>query len=189
MTTRRSPADGASNTELVTRCIQGDATAWEQLVLRYERLVYSIPLKEGMSKGEAAEVAQETFAALVKDLDRIRDPERLAYWLMTATRRQIWRMRAADNDQPSPAEDSVEQDWEDRHAEIAWLYDALESLGEPCRTVLQLLYFDPESPSYAEIAVAIGRPVGSIGPVRARCLTRMRELMEADLADLGEADA
>jgi hypothetical protein len=29
-------------------------------------------------------------------------------------------MRAAEKDQPSPTEDIIEQDWVERHAEIAW---------------------------------------------------------------------
>jgi len=34
-------------------------------------------------------------------------------------------------------------------------------------------------PSYAEVAAALGLPVGSIGPTRARCLQTLRELLVA----------
>jgi DNA-directed RNA polymerase specialized sigma24 family protein len=37
---------------------------------------------------------------------------------------------------------------------------------------------DP-APSYAEISDELGVPVGSIGPTRARCLARLRVLLEA----------
>jgi RNA polymerase sigma factor (sigma-70 family) len=55
---------------------------------------------------------------------------------------------------------------------------ALERLAEPCRTLLGLLYGDDEAPAYAEIAARLGVPLGSIGPTRARCLGKLRTLME-----------
>jgi hypothetical protein len=39
------------------------------------------------------------------------------------------------------------------------------------------LYFQPERPSYAEVARRLGRPVGSIGPSRARCLKKLRQVL------------
>jgi len=43
------------------------------------------------------------------------------------------------------------------------------------------------APSYAEVSEALGMPIGSIGPTRARCLASLRTLaVDADLApDLG----
>jgi DNA-directed RNA polymerase specialized sigma24 family protein len=32
-------------------------------------------------------------------------------------------------------------------------------------------------PSYTDVSAALGMPIGSIGPTRARCLARLRELM------------
>jgi DNA-directed RNA polymerase specialized sigma24 family protein len=40
------------------------------------------------------------------------------------------------------------------------------------------LFFDPSEPSYAEIAVRLGRPLGSVGPLRARCLDRLKSLLD-----------
>ena len=44
------------------------------------------------------------------------------------------------------------------------LHDALLRLAAPCRELLIALYFDPEKPSYAEIAARFDRSVGGIGP-------------------------
>ena len=44
--------------------------------------------------------------------------------------------------------------------------------------VLRLLIVDPP-PSYREIAAALGIPIGSIGPTRARALARLRSEAEA----------
>jgi DNA-directed RNA polymerase specialized sigma24 family protein len=44
--------------------------------------------------------------------------------------------------------------------------------------MLQQLYFHVEEPSYEDVAASLGIPVGSVGPTRARCLKRLRKLLE-----------
>ena len=56
------------------------------------------------------------------------------------------------------------------HWELSECLEAdLAKIGEPCRELLLAHYFQPERSSYAEVAERLGRPVGSIGPTRARC--------------------
>src|SRR5262245_22855161 len=53
--------DGAEASEdewLVQGCLQGEARAWEQLIDRYKKLIYSIPLKYGASPEDASDVFQ-----------------------------------------------------------------------------------------------------------------------------------
>ncbi|MEM9562929.1 MAG: sigma-70 family RNA polymerase sigma factor [Actinomycetota bacterium] len=56
------------------------------------------------------------------------------------------------------------------------LREAFRSLGDRCRELLGLLATDPPL-SYAEVAELTGRPIGSIGPTRQRCLADLRKLM------------
>ncbi len=56
-----------------------------------------------------------------------------------------------------------------------WLRSGLERIDERCRRLLRALYFDPDEPSYANIASSIGIAEGSVGPIRARCLKRLRD--------------
>jgi DNA-directed RNA polymerase specialized sigma24 family protein len=58
------------------------------------------------------------------------------------------------------------------------LWRAFGELPERCRQLLRILIASP-APSYAEVAAALSMPVGSIGPTRARCLRRLRQLLEA----------
>lgn len=172
----------SDNAELLVGCRDGDHRAWEQIVDRYERLVYAIPLREGLRRDDAADVTQETFAALVDSLDRIKDPDRLGYWLMTVARRLTWRVRhgqrhgvidldeIAADDGPSIVDGTL-------HA--VWVHEAITRLDDPCRSLVLSLFFDPSEPSYGEIALRLGRPLGSVGPLRARCLGRLREILEA----------
>jgi DNA-directed RNA polymerase specialized sigma24 family protein len=41
-----------------------------------------------------------------------------------------------------------------------------------------MLYFDIEEPSYVDIAQKMSMPVASIGPTRARCLEKLKRLLE-----------
>ena len=169
------------DSDLLHRCQDGDAHAWEMLVARYERLIFSVALRTGLTREDAADVTQTTFVALLESITRLRDDERVSYWLMTVARRQAWRVRRR-RDRESPwCDDAAERvdpigDWE----RITDVYTALRRLGQPCRDLLHALYFDPAAPSYAAIAERLGRAVGGLGPMRARCLRRMRTLLGED---------
>ncbi|WP_435770800.1 RNA polymerase sigma factor [Nocardioides sp. SYSU DS0651] len=172
-----------TDAELLDRCRRRDAEAWNLLVARYERLVYSVALRNGLGPEDAADVTQGTFVTLIDSLDRIRDEERLASWLMTVTRRQSWRVRNlsrrhVDLDTvPETAEDPL-GDWDT----VVTLHSALAQLGGTCKDLLHALYFEAESPSYAEIAARFGRSVGGIGPLRGRCLEKLRDILTEEEA-------
>lgn len=53
-------------------------------------------------------------------------------------------------------------------------------MDERCKDLLFALYFDPEEPSYEKVAERLSMPVGSIGPTRARCLKRLKKILEED---------
>lgn len=42
---------------LVDACLKGDSQAWETLILRYQRLIYSIPSRSGFSPVDAADIS------------------------------------------------------------------------------------------------------------------------------------
>lgn len=181
--TRRTPSNelNVDNQALVLACRLGDQGAWDAIVDRYERLVWAVALGEGLNADQAADVAQECFGALVRSLDDLAEPERVGSWLMTVARRQSWQLR---NALAQPHAEITDRDnvADDNTAELAhalWVYEAVERLDDPCRTLVQALFFDPDEPSYSEVAVRLGRPLGSIGPLRARCLERLRSILEA----------
>ncbi|MBS4753704.1 sigma-70 family RNA polymerase sigma factor [Nocardioides sp. zg-ZUI104] len=176
---RATPSAPPTDAELLARCRRRDADAWRMLVDRYERLVYTVALRNGLAAEDAADVTQNTFVTLLDSLDRIRDEERLASWLMTVARRQSWRVRTlsrrtVDLDQVAEQSEDPLADWDT----VTSLHDALATLGGHCRELLQALYLDAEEPSYAEIAARMGRSVGGIGPMRGRCLAKLRGILE-----------
>jgi RNA polymerase sigma factor (sigma-70 family) len=176
--------------DLIQQCRRGSAGAWHQVLNRYERLVFSIPLRYGLSQDDAADIAQITFAALVQNIDNLADDSRLGAWLSTVARRSTWRLLGRRRREiPSEhlegssfAESAVVLGKSDadsiEHWELSdWLDTGLSQLSERCRKLLTALYFEPEFSSYAEVAEHFGMPLGSVGPTRARCLKRLRQVL------------
>ncbi len=180
-----------SDEDIVLACRRGDAAAWEALVARYQRLVYSIPIRAGLPADLAADVFQDVFAALVQHLDRIEQPARIGAWLVTTAKRETWRQSRGErtrgrsdwegdydptselpNNDPLPGEELLRL--EEQHR----VRTAVAALDERCRTLLTMLFYTSDPPSYADIAAALGISEGSIGPTRARCLQKLRHLLE-----------
>jgi len=178
--------------QLLLACRRGDEAAWEALIARYQRLIYAIPRRAGLSADEVAEVFQDVFATLVEKLDGIEQPERLQAWLVTTARRKTWRALVKEKRGPlstddesvesevgqlagsNPLPDEVLLNLEEQHQ----VRTALAALDERCRNLLTLLFYTTEPPAYAEIAKKLGCSEGSIGPTRARCLEKLLKLLK-----------
>jgi len=187
---------------LVERCLGGDPKAWDALVRRHERLVYSVARSYRLPPTEAGDVFQEVFAALVRGLPRIRDARALVRWLSSTTDRiaraaALRRRRElalgigddpAELDQMAAGGAPIEAHLEELEAR-ALVRLALEELPPQCRRLLTAMYYEDPAPAYADLARRLGTPIGSLGPTRARCLERMRAVLarlEAGSAPTGE---
>ncbi len=81
-----------TDAELLAASVAGDVTAWDGLVARYARLVYSIGLREGLDEEEATEVVEGAFLALLDASDGPEPLLRPASWLVTMARQEIGRV-------------------------------------------------------------------------------------------------
>ena len=197
--------DDPSVIALVTRVVDGDQDAWNEVIDRYAPLVWSICARFGLSRQDCDDVGQGVWLALVEHIGALRQPAALPGWLATTTRNECLRMvrssQRYDHDglPPEellpPGEDAAMIEQEIIAAERnAALRAAFRELGHRCHDLLTRLIADPP-PSYAEVSEELGVPVGSIGPTRARCLDRLRQsqYLAGFLADpsgeLGAAEA
>ncbi|HEU4509642.1 MAG TPA: sigma-70 family RNA polymerase sigma factor [Pyrinomonadaceae bacterium] len=179
-----------SDLELVSACRRGDQLAWEKLIRRYQRLIYTIPLRAGLSEDQAAEVFQDVFTTLFQRLHDIEQPERLQAWLVTTARRKTLRSISKQRTRPGsdalpPNESAAVHDeaplpdekliiLEEQHR----IRVAMALLDDRCQRLLEMLFYRTEPPSYAEIAAVLGIPEGSVGPTRARCLRKLLQMLE-----------
>ncbi|MHC4413814.1 MAG: RNA polymerase sigma factor [Planctomycetota bacterium] len=180
--TRRALAT-RSDATLVQSCLAGSEAAWDELVERYGRLVYSIARRYGFSEADADDLFQNVFAILHRKLDSVRDYDRLSAWLIRTTHRECFRIgrrsgRHAELDQSivDPGAPAGEQAvaWERQHL----VRQALARLGGQCEQLLTALFLASGQPSYQAIAERLGMKVGSIGPTRARCFEKLEKILK-----------
>ena len=172
-------------TELVGAAADGDQAAWNALVDRFGRLVWSVIRGFRLDAASAADVSQTVWLRLVENLDRIRDPERLASWLATTARNESIRAkrklaRAVPTEFEIDIADEAAPELDERliaDERRAGVAAAFNQLSPSCRQLLRLLSADPPL-DYETISEMIDRPIGSIGPTRSRCLERLRRVLE-----------
>jgi RNA polymerase sigma factor (sigma-70 family) len=186
-----SDASDQSDEALVHACRRGDQQAWEQLVRRYQRLIYTIARRAGLDEDQVGEVFQQVFVALFEQIEQIQQPDRLSAWLTTLTRRKTLQLLRGQttiatlgNDDetaiaeiladPSPLPDELLIRLERQHT----VRRAIAALEERCRVLITLLFSEAEAISYSHIAATLGISEGSIGPTRIRCLQKLRRWLE-----------
>lgn len=170
----------------------GDQRAWDSIVTAYSGLVWSVARGFRLSAADAADVFQGTWLRLVEHLDDIRDASRLGGWLAATARREaLMLLRRAGRDVPVDTTGmfgDVAGDTADvdegliRAEEHQILWQAFARLPANCQRLLRIAFADPP-PRYEEISAALGMPVGSIGPTRARCLASLQSLLPRTALD------
>ena len=182
--------------ELIAACLEGDAGAWEALIVRYQRLIYSIPLKARLSTDDAADIFQSVCLKLYEKLSTLREHEKIIAWLITTTTRETWRLAArarregqpaADTDDPvegisqipavGPLADEQRQSLQQQQI----VREGVAALPERCRELITMLFYQKDELSYADIAGRMKMPVASVGPTRARCLEKLKKLLQGKI--------
>ena len=170
------------DSDLINACLNNKESAWRELVDRYTRLVYSIALRQGLSKSDADDVFQNVFAIVFRKLGTLRDQKLIVAWIIRITYHESHRVGMQYTSSPEipdsfpDASDLPEeqvQTWELRYQ----VRLGLDQLGSPCRELLQALFLESPTPPYDEIARRLGIPVGSIGPTRARCFKKLEMIL------------
>ena len=67
-----------SDPELISRCLAGDSLAWEALIMRYRRLIFSIPNRFGFSPSDCSDVFQTVCVKLIEHLADLRDDAKVS---------------------------------------------------------------------------------------------------------------
>jgi RNA polymerase sigma factor (sigma-70 family) len=187
---RASQPDRAARTAaLLSAARQGNDDAFGQIVTEFSPLLWHVARAAGLSSSDAQDVMQTIWTRLFEHLDEIRTPNALAGWLVVTTRREAWRVRAAERkqiptDQESFAElpdqglGSEEQVMIEDQRRTLWA--AIRQLSPRCQELLRIIAFVPR-PDYATVAAELGMQIGSIGPTRGRCLAKLRALLAAGI--------
>jgi RNA polymerase sigma factor (sigma-70 family) len=179
------PGRAARMADLLSAARAGSEDALGQIVNELSPLLWQVARSAGLSQGDAEDVLQTVWMRLITHLDGIHDAGALTGWLVTTTKREAWRVRAAGRKQ-LPADQDVFADLPDKgpgseeqvilEDQRRELWAAIGMLSRRCQELLRIMAFAPR-PDYATVAAALGMRVGSIGPTRGRCLAKLRALL------------
>jgi RNA polymerase sigma factor (sigma-70 family) len=177
-----------SDERLVRECRKGNQAAWSALIEKYKNLIFSIPIKFGLPREDAADIFQAVCVDLLSSLPQLREPKAIAKWLMQTSFHKCLRWKkdrlnlvgdledldgarvAGDEELPEAMLDQLEREQSVR--------EALAALPPRCGRMVAMLFFDDPPRPYQEVARQLGIASGSIGFIRGRCLKKMRQLLE-----------
>jgi RNA polymerase sigma factor (sigma-70 family) len=178
-----------SDRELVQECLKGREEDWNLLIDRYKNLVFSIPIRYGLSREEAADIFQSVCLDLIQDLAKVKDPQALPKWLMQVTshkcfhwKRQNSRMVSHDDEEAQVPEATVAAQAEVNLREIEeeqMVREARAGLPPRCQELIRMLFYEEPTRPYQQVAASLGLATGSIGLLRQKCLDRLRTALDA----------
>jgi RNA polymerase sigma factor (sigma-70 family) len=181
-----------SDSELIALCLKKDASAWELLIRRYQRLIASITSKFRLQPDDAADVFQAVSIALFKQLPSFNKDAKLSSWFITVTVRECWKLRqrlgrsvVLDDSEWETIAESADPDTTTSEEQVLLLErqhlvrSALKQLAPQCQSLLEKLFYSQDDLSYSEVAREAGMPIASIGPTRGRCLAKLKAVLES----------
>ncbi len=174
------PPDTDDLPVLVAAAILGDEIAWTTLVRRFDGRLRGVARSFRLPAEDVDDVIQAAWVQALRALPTLRDARVLGAWLTTMVRRESLRSLQRQTDEVptadcdgGAAEPTDLQESAIAAAARAALRQAIAELPERQRALLSVLAAD-ECPDYQAVAARLGMPVGSIGPIRARGLERLR---------------
>ncbi len=174
-----------TDTDLWPAVVDGNQEAWATIVKRYQALVYAVATRVGLSQMEAADCFQQTWVLLYNNRKKLNDPSRLSSWLVTTAKREALRIRrragvdpGAEDERQEPSDESPNpEEYLLATEKQAQLEIAIDQLDDRCRRLVEAFFFADEEKSYEQIAADLGLAFNSLGPIRRRCLERLKKLL------------
>lgn len=185
--------------ELISKLLGRDSEAWDELVVRYQRVVYAqvlkaLPAKSGRTDEALVEdILSEVFVGLLQNdmaaLRGFKGEAKFSTWLCVVARRVTWRhvsKRTRERQLAGISDSSVQIDLGiteevDSLASLidtenkALLASCLERMKPADRQILEMYYH--QELDYREISQLTGLSINAVGPKLSRAHERLRRLM------------
>jgi RNA polymerase sigma factor (sigma-70 family) len=180
---------------LVGKCQKGDESAWHELIDLVGPVIFSLCKKSRLSRDESFDIFGRVSLQLVKSIHKLKSPEKVMSFVATITRRQIYNfyqdLKVVEylDDQILQTVPDKGGDTPEKIYKLTWqrrvLMEAMRGLSERDYRLVKMLFFDPDEPSYQEIAARLKMPVSSIGPIRAKVLAKLNRILKSKKRNLG----
>lgn len=183
-----------SEAEMLRRCLAGDAVAWDQLFsLHYAAAGRFVSGLGAFTQEDVEEICQETFLSVVRNLPSFAGESQFQTWLFRIAANKARDYREKQNAAkrgggripvsldaeglggPSvpdlPGNDAGPSVAMERAEQRELLRRALDTLGVPCREIIELRYF--ADLSYEEISASLGLNVKTVSSRLSKCLDQL----------------
>ena len=167
---------------LVLRCQEGDATALDQLILRWQERLWRHAWRLTGAEDAAWDALQETWTVVARDVGRLGDVAAFPAWVyrITSNKSRDWVRRQSRRRRAEEAySDQARQRHEEsaaQHIEAANLREALAQLPGDDRAILALHY--NERFTVSEIADILHIPAGTVKSRLHYARGRLRRFLE-----------
>ena len=187
--TSSSPREVSLDATLLSRLLQKDVSAFEQLYDRHSRLVYGLVLRILQQASTSEEVVQDVFLQLWRNADQY-DSSRGPFvpWLCTMARNRALDQLRLKSERQRRREDQpaelpsvvVAPDYEkalDEKRRAERVRALMASLTPQQKKAIELAYF--EGLSHSEIAATLKEPLGTVKSWIRNGLLRLKEGLRA----------
>jgi RNA polymerase sigma-70 factor (ECF subfamily) len=187
--TSTGPREVSPDATLLSRLLQKDVSAFEQLYDRHSRLVYGLVLRILQQASTSEEVVQDVFLQLWRNADQY-DSSRGPFvpWLCTMARNRALDQLRLKSERQRRREDQPDElppvvvapDYEkalDEKRRAERVRALMASLAPQQKKAIELAYF--EGLSHSEIAAALKEPLGTVKSWIRNGLLRLKEGLRA----------
>ncbi|MEO6998108.1 MAG: sigma-70 family RNA polymerase sigma factor [Terracoccus sp.] len=166
--------------------VNGDRERLSELVDIVTPVLWNAARSQGAASGTCEDAIQTAFLQLVDRAGSINEPAAVLGWLVVVVKREVWRIGRGSRREigveevPEPPAQQLDPEVQSILSErqrVLWHH--ISNLSPRCQELIRVIAF-ADRPDYAAIAVALGMPVGSIGPTRGRCLQKLRLTLGSD---------
>lgn len=184
----------AEDSILIERIKQGDLSAFDELIARYEKQVYSFAYRMAQNYDDANDIASEAFIKVFQAINKFRGESNFSTWvfrIVTNTyldkkKRSKAHLNVAideyvELDESSvakqfedPAPDPLEMMEESERKDI--ILDAINQLPDYQRIIIDLFHL--QGLSYEEIAEVVSLPIGTVKSRLNRARLVLRDILE-----------
>lgn len=192
-----------SDRDLVLACQRREPAAFEELVKRHQRTVYTLIYQLAPDWNDTADLAQEVFIRVWRSINNLRNPSSFRAWLTqivtnlfydelrkrprrlsTLSMDESWGNEDEDGPSRDIADSSAKPDEKILSSEInTVIRNAMLKLPEQFRTAIVLR--EVEGLSYEEIAILTKTEMGTVKSRIARARSKLQELLKPYLEDVG----
>jgi RNA polymerase sigma-70 factor (ECF subfamily) len=171
-----------SDSELIERIQNGEISAFEQLIERYNRPVHAFIHRYIRDSQDVDDIAQDTFISIYRSIGRIDTTRKFSSYLFTAAKNMAYsflrkyKVQVTLDEENEIATDEDLYELLSRSAEEKAVQTALSKIEKKYAAVLTLYYFD--GLSYEEIGKTLHIPINTIRTHLSRAKDAFRRIYE-----------